>query len=181
MHDEKIENLKIKNEVYYKMALTDAMTGIYNRAFYEKYKNEIYPENSKYVGMICFDIDKFKSINDGYNHLVGDEVIKAFANIIKSSVRKEDYCIRIGGDEFVIIVEGPSLELVHSTAYTIGEKIRKEVEKKKFHIGNFKFSVTCSGGAYANKNTYDFEEIRRIADEALYVSKEAGRNKITLK
>ena len=174
-------SMNVQNTNLYTMAITDSMTKLYLQTYFkERIELEIkkYRENNQEFSLIILDIDHFKKFNDNYGHLVGDYVLKEVAKIIKTSVRKLDIVSRYGGEEFGVMLLGTNAE----TAVLIAERIRSNIENKIFeHMGQ-EMRVTISGGV-ANVNMIkgnDSSAIIKIADEALYRSKNNGRNRITL-
>jgi two-component system cell cycle response regulator len=144
----------------------DPLTKVYNRLYLEIIEEEL--RNRPYA-MIMIDIDYFKKINDTYGHLKGDEVLKHFAKIIKSVIRKNDYLIRYGGEEFLIILPEANKEI----ALKILQKI-----KFKLLTSDFDIKYTFSAGV-ADENLEFFEKIK-LADERLYKAKRNGRNQFVL-
>jgi diguanylate cyclase (GGDEF)-like protein len=126
------------------------------------------------LSLIYVDIDRFKQINDRYGHLVGDEVLKSFAQLISKRLRGSDSFARVGGEEFSIIL--PHTELSH--AAEVAEALRGEIENSIFNdVGR----VTASFGVVQLDNTFDTSStLLRKADKALYDSKSAGRNRVTV-
>ena len=123
------------------------------------------------VSIILMDIDYFKKINDTYGHQAGDEVLKTVSAILTDNLRQIDVIGRWGGEEFLIICPETDLEC----ACGIAEKLRKTVESHDFGLD---IAVTCSFGAAAiasNENDSDFIQ---KADDALYMAKENGRNRV---
>ena len=159
------------------LSVKDPLSGAYNRRFLLKYiesgiaKNK---ENRTPLSIIMFDIDKFKKVNDDFGHLVGDEVIKGFSQILLNSCRNYDVVARYGGEEFILVMPGASEE----TAFARAEQIRKKVEAAKF-AKEIDRPVTVSGGvAGYSISMRNVEEFISVADEKLYTAKETGRNKI---
>lgn len=138
---------------------------------------------------IC-DIDFFKQINDTYSHLAGDEVLKMVANVFKEFMDNNENFIagRFGGDEFVFIMKNMSSNEVNKLI----EKIKNKIDKFEIEFNNHKISVTMSFGIFMNNNINNFKfnsfndiiekrmELFNFADEALYESKNKGRNTITI-
>lgn len=138
---------------------------------------------------VC-DIDFFKQINDTYSHLAGDEVLKMVANVFKEFMDSNENFIagRFGGDEFVFIMKNMSSNEINKLV----EKIKNKIEKIEIEFNNHKISVTMSFGIFINNNINNFEfssfndiiekrmELFNFADEALYESKNKGRNTITI-
>lgn len=154
--------LKEKNKM-------DGLTGIYNRNIF----NEVYDKKLKSSEgfFICiFDIDNFKSVNDTYGHLIGDEVLKKVAQTAKCTLDKRGDIYRYGGEEFVILMKGKDKDF----NLMIVEEIRRSIEEIKWENG---MKITISSGIAQRKhNKYNpLEE----ADNNLYVSKMSGKNKVT--
>ncbi len=158
----------------------DHLTSFYNRQAYNRMINpilfhsnrkEIYVEQKKsftFLGII--DIDHFKEVNDVYGHLMGDEVLILFSQIIKNTFRHDDLIFRYGGEEFVIIIKDINLQYAKS----VFERCRKNVEKYEFpQVGR----ITVSIGYTSITGSGDPLAVLDKADRALYYSKENGRNK----
>ena len=169
------------NEEFKKLSVTDPLTGLYNRRYFEeKLEDEI--RVSKRHGdinsLFLIDIDKFKQVNDTYGHMHGDTVIKKVANTIKSRLREVDVVCRIGGEEFVAICKHANKK--HSIE--LAENIRKIVEKSTMSIGKDNINVTISIGVVtfmAENPDEDANSIFKHVDIALYHSKDTGRNRVT--
>jgi diguanylate cyclase (GGDEF)-like protein len=161
-----------------KMAVRDPLTGVYNRYLFEKIAKEMIEESEIFGTDLLFvmiDIDYFKKINDMYGHDRGDEVLKEVAAIIKRHFRSSDPVIRIGGEEFLIIVQTKSIERI----IQILEELKYDIERHKFE--GIEEKITVSIGVAKYHSGESVEELYKHADEALYESKAAGRNKITYK
>ncbi len=174
-------SMYVYNGTLYTMAITDSMTKLYLQTYFkERIESEVkrFERYNQEFSLIILDIDKFKKFNDTYGHLVGDYVLKEVAKIIKISVRKFDIVARYGGEEFGVILLSTGSE----TAVMVAERIRRNIEKKVFEYYGTEMRVTISGGVAHVRDIEVMEhtEIIRIADEALYESKNNGRNKITL-
>lgn len=168
------------NEMIKKLAITDMLTGAYNRAYIIECLDKIKKDSSEeslVMACIMIDIDNFKSINDQYGHLTGDVVLKNVADICMDSVGELGAAIRFGGEEFLVVVKD-KIETVNA----IAEKIRHQCEKSV--CSGFKYTVSV--GVSVSKMTRDnilddFQEGIRIADKMLYLSKNNGKNKVTIK
>lgn len=165
--------LRMKKEAERK-AVTDKLTGLFNRTIIDNLV-EIEYERSKRTGkpisIILFDIDHFKKINDTYGHDKGDYVLKTIAQISKKTLRKSDYIIRWGGEEFLIILPETDLK----GAINVAEKIRTNVENFYFKdIGR----VTVSLGVAQIKTNENIDSAIKRGDEALYLAKNKGRNRV---
>ncbi|MEZ0390739.1 MAG: GGDEF domain-containing protein, partial [Pseudobdellovibrionaceae bacterium] len=129
------------------------------------------------LSVLVFDIDFFKKINDTFGHAAGDYVLKSLADIVSHKmVRSHDYFARYGGEEFVIILHATPIK----TAIEVAERIRTTIESNEFQFEGNKIPVTISLGVSSrNSNESDWSAFFQRADEALYKSKQSGRNKVT--
>jgi two-component system cell cycle response regulator len=163
-------------------ATFDTLTGIFNRYHFTKLALMELAYASRHglpVGIIIADIDDFKSINDTYGHQWGDFVLSKFANIVIENKRTEDLVARYGGDEFIILPRG---EVSQETMYAYCERIRHAVEDFKFSFDTASVGLTVSIGFHFKKiELADPEtmisDLIHIADQALYLAKEKGRNR----
>lgn len=162
-----------------KDATRDFLTGTFNRReFTRQYElNSLISSGDASVGLIMFDLDHFKNVNDTYGHIAGDVVLKSVANNIKSVLRENDVFGRLGGEEFAILIFNSPRDAL----YDIAEKVRFIIESKLIQLADGKqIKVTASFGlAYSKLDESTFENLYTRADAALYVSKNAGRNCIT--
>jgi len=146
----------------------DPLTKVYNRNILEsKIESLFHIYNKKSI--IMLDIDFFKKINDTYGHQTGDEVLKYFANHIKNTVRKNDFVVRYGGEEFLIFMPNTTKEEAYIAIYKIKNSL-KDVNGLHF---TFSAGIADEGDTLA--------EMIKIADERLYKAKKEGRNKIVFK
>lgn len=162
------------------LATTDGLTGLFNkRALLEmgaqKVKSAI--RFNKPLALLVCDIDHFKKVNDTYGHDVGDVVIKGVAEVLRRVKRDTDVVGRFGGEEFVVVCE----ETDARGATQLAERIRVELENTTFHTDRGPLSVTCSVGvAPFPVAGRDWDALFKATDEALYVSKRGGRNRVTV-
>jgi len=175
-----------KSEIYElidnmnKLSLRDPLTGIYNR----RYINEKLPIDlisslllKQKITIMIADIDFFKKVNDNYGHLVGDKVLKIFAETIRGCLnRTSDWVARYGGEEFLICLPGANQE----TVLKMAEMMRKAIEEKEIIHEDKKIRITASFGIYSivPSEKDNLETIIKIADDNLYLAKENGRNRI---
>ena len=155
------------------LSVTDKLTGIYNRIRLDEVLSAEYVRFKRYgqiYSLIMFDIDFFKKVNDTYGHLVGDEVLKSLANLIKISIRESDVFGRWGGEEFLIVCSGTDVE----GAYNLASKLRRKVELFEFPSVD---RVTCSFGV-AQIDDAGTDNMVKRADDALYRAKLGGRNRV---
>jgi len=173
-------SLQLANQKLEKLASHDPLTNLRNRLNFEQDLEEIIKQHNKHnapYAILMLDIDWFKKVNDNYGHDVGDLVLIEIAGLLKQSVRLEDNVYRIGGEEFVILLNRTSFDDARNRA----EEIRKSVENHEFKNNGAKFRQTVSGGFFHSslKETNDLKTILKMVDEALYESKSKGRNKVT--
>jgi diguanylate cyclase (GGDEF)-like protein len=149
-------------------AITDPLTGIYNRRGFKQLSENLLTE--KALCIICIDIDHFKKINDGFGHDAGDVVLIMLATILREACRKDDTVSRFGGEEFILLMPGTSLNDASATA----ERIRHKINSTHFpSVGH----ITISAGVAALADCGgDMKSLLHRADEALYEAKGAGRN-----
>lgn len=141
----------------------DPLTGLYNR--------RILPKIREIGTVIMCDIDDFKNVNDTYGHDVGDKVIKAVGHTILDNIRIGDVACRFGGDEFLIVFTTDREDVIDERMRKIAEDVNNELD--------IDFDVTLSVGVAFNKNNEDLETLMEKADDALYQSKENGKNQIS--
>ena len=168
------EELKEKNERLRKSSITDELTGIYNRKFFEKRvveEMEIADRANEKISLILFDLDRFKLVNDNYGHQFGDEVLKKTALIADDLIRKTDFLNRVGGEEFAVILPNTN----KTQAVFVAEKIRKALENNRhFKVG----VVTGSFGVAERLKAESLHSWYKRADTSLYKAKNTGRNKV---
>jgi len=162
------------------MATTDGLTGLLNkRAMLEAASQKIAAAArfQRSLSLMVVDIDFFKKVNDTYGHDVGDVVIKGLGEILRRQKRATDLVARFGGEEFVVVCE----QTDERGALLLAERIREELEKTTFHAEQGALSVTCSIGVatFPGVDKTDWDALFKLADEALYVSKRSGRNRVT--
>lgn len=160
-------------------AMVDPLTEVYNRGFGMTRLREEFSRSKRSgagLGVLLFDIDHFKKINDTHGHLVGDRVLVKIASIAKSSLREGDVLVRYGGEEFLVILPGVDLVGAHEVA----ERLRKLIANCRMTIGGDGLTVTVSVGFAATPdNKADGEQkLLLFADTALYQAKRNGRNQV---
>ncbi|AQU79280.1 sensor domain-containing diguanylate cyclase [Planococcus kocurii] len=167
------ETIEKNNLQLTQSAQTDSLTGLLNRRNLDEVLS-IWSAESRLFSLLVLDIDHFKSVNDTYGHQVGDKVLKMMAETLCTVVRKNDVCFRYGGEEFVILLPHTDSQ----SAYNVAEKIRGKVEKTNY-IPNKTITVSIGISEYPAQ-TNSVTEIFGFADSALFTSKVAGRNRITI-
>jgi diguanylate cyclase (GGDEF)-like protein len=175
--------LSFRNAITYeqlqKLAANDPLTSLYNRRFgmvrlTEEFSRSV--RNNLPLGIIMFDIDHFKSVNDTYGHTVGDRALVNISKISRMAIREGDFLIRFGGEEFLVILPGASKE---DTQF-VAERLRHMVEDSSIKHGDQQIRITISAGysSYPENDVKDENALVTIADKALYTAKESGRNKV---
>jgi two-component system cell cycle response regulator len=181
-----LESLSLKNDELNKansklqeIAITDPLTGLFNRRYFLSRLAEEFHRSRRYndpfvVAML--DLDHFKQVNDSYGHQAGDLVLKDIAELVQHTVRFHDLIGRYGGEEFFLLLCNTELPGARSTA----ERIRKKVEKRVFVSGQASFGVTLSIGLapFPHPLIQSIEDLIRCADDALYQAKQRGRNRV---
>jgi diguanylate cyclase (GGDEF)-like protein len=184
---EKIETLIQEVQKYKELSLTDYLTGLFNKRYFQtRFVEEVTrAKRSSYdLSLIFCDIDYFKRINDRFGHHIGDEVLRITAKILSGSIeelniisrlRKSDIIARYGGEEFVIILP----ETGKQGASVAAERLRREIEKYTFTLDGEKVHITMSFGvAELSPMDKDHTEIIKNADYAMYKAKNTGRNRV---
>jgi diguanylate cyclase (GGDEF)-like protein len=160
------------------MAIKDGLTRIYNKRYFEETLEkeiEYNQRNRSGLGLIIFDIDHFKQFNDSYGHPAGDYILKHLAQLIEHAARGYDLFARFGGEEFVFMMRGGSLD----AAVGLAERVRQVVEGHTFTYDDIDLSVTISLGVTfwdGDDSVTSPEGLVDMADKHLYEAKRAGRN-----
>lgn len=173
-------DLDKKIELTQQLAITDSLTGLFNRRFFmEKLREEI-KRNERFnhpLSIILIDVDDFKSYNDTHGHLKGDDLLRNLSTILKKNVRSVDFVCRIGGEEFMVILP----ETDFAAAFKIAEGLRKAVEQYPFAHQETqpggKLTISL-GVATSIKGEKDLLKLVQTADDALYQAKRTGKNRI---
>jgi two-component system cell cycle response regulator len=178
LRDRKNE-LSVLNDKLTRISLTDGLTEIDNRRCLETRLHEMWQHSVRLhepIALIMCDIDKFKSVNDNYGHQAGDSVLKEVARLLKEEKREIDRVGRYGGEEFLLILQGTVLD----AAVTFAERLREKVESHTFTYtgGTLRRTISCGVAASPHPRVKDQEALLKAADEALYVAKETGRNRV---
>jgi diguanylate cyclase (GGDEF)-like protein len=171
-HVERLESLT-------KKATTDGLTGLTNRrAFLERLAVDLARLDGRHpCGVVMLDIDHFKRINDTYGHPFGDEVLRGVASVLGKGIRKGDTAGRYGGEEFVLYLHMADTERAREGA----ERFRRMIRQIRFARAGKEIAVTASFGvACAPFHGNGVEELLKHADEALYLSKQRGRDRVTV-
>jgi two-component system cell cycle response regulator len=174
------ERLRDNVQLSIEMAITDALTGLFNRRYMETHLGTLIEQaasRGKPLAALVLDIDYFKSINDNHGHDAGDDVLRDFALRIKRSIRGIDLACRYGGEEFVVIM--PETDM--AVAAMVAERLRRRIAAEPFAIdrGSRTIPVTISVGIAALRGRDDdAAAVLKRADQALYRAKRDGRNRV---
>ena len=175
-----ISNLQQNLEAIRAESLTDPLTGLGNRKYFDQsLKTAVAAalETCEPLSLLMFDIDYFKSFNDSYGHLTGDQVLRLVGMSLKQSIKGQDITARYGGEEFAVVLPSTALR----QALTVADHIRRAVmskELKKKSTGEILGRVTISVGVSMLKPGDDMDSLIERADACLYAAKRAGRNRV---
>ncbi len=155
----------------------DTLTRLFNRRFLPtviQHETELSTKHESPFGILLFDIDHFKNVNDTYGHDAGDMVLRQFAEILAHNVRANDYVFRFGGEEFLVVLG----DVVEGAAFSIAENARKIIADATFKIDAGKsLDITTSVGIAIHDGHPDYNRTIKRSDEALYSAKHGGRNR----
>jgi two-component system cell cycle response regulator len=177
-------SLKNALEKKRQLAMTDELTGAYNRRYFMRHLGREIKRSQRFggnVSLLLLDIDHFKKVNDTHGHVIGDHVLKKLTRqVAKSLQRATDWCARLGGEEFAIVLEGTNL----ADACVCAEKMRRAIENAFIDSPAGAVRITVSIGVSAlgeinNRNSATVQSLLEIADSNLYASKAGGRNRVT--
>lgn len=165
------------HEQIYRLVTHDELTQLFNRRYFEEAISREVGRSQRYrrqLGLVILDIDHFKALNDAHGHLAGDSVLRELAKTVKQNVRKQDVLARVGGEELALLAP----ESGGAEVFLIAEKIRRIVEEARFSFGKLSLWATISLGCASLREMDDSAALYRRADEALYIAKESGRNRV---
>lgn len=174
------ERLRASFEVSLSMALTDSLTGLYNRRYLEVHLDKLLKknqENNKALAVMMIDIDHFKPVNDTYGHKAGDEALKIFSKRLVDNLRSFDLVARLGGEEFVVILP----DISERRTYMVAERLRRAIQDELFDVGapDGPIKVTTSiGAAIIEPGDHTVQQVLERADKMVYDAKETGRNSV---
>lgn len=171
---------KFERDKFEQMAYQDFLTGTFNRAHMDKMMNEL-DHSSEYIGIVVADIDRFKKINDTYNHAVGDRVIIHFADTLKARLQEEDILFRSGGEEFTLFLRGKSYRECRLIIQEMLLDIEGSSAAADYEDQQIKVSYSASFGLYYFKadQSISMEKGYVRADQLLLESKKLGRNRLS--
>ncbi|RLL42783.1 GGDEF domain-containing protein [Oceanobacillus piezotolerans] len=170
---------KLERDRYEQMAYTDFLSKVHNRAYMNKIMNE-YNHSGENIAIVVGDIDSFKSINDTYNHTVGDSVIQHFAATLKSNLQENDYIFRSGGEEFTLILTERTFRECMDLVESLKDIVKNSEVEAEYQTKNVKLPYTASFGVYYYKATEDFhiKNAYSMADDLLLKAKKLGKNRV---
>ncbi len=175
------DRLRSNYEQSLSLALTDSLTGLFNRRYLMVHLEKLLNKNKESNKSLCclmMDIDHFKKINDTYGHQVGDDVLKVFAERVSQRLRSFDLVARLGGEEFVVVLPDISQDM----AFQVAERLRKGICNTKFEVsgphGPIDVSVSIGAAMITGSQNLKVEEVLKLADDELYRAKEGGRNRV---
>ena len=178
--------LHLAQQKLHHMATVDSLTGLYARneiigimkAEFARYKHSVSTSGEFPLCLVVIDIDHFKSINDNYGHPVGDKALKAISKCLKSQIRQKNAVGRFGGEEFLLVLPDETIEASLQAA----ERIRQAIQEIDIDANGDIIHVTASMGISAVKpEDDDYHNTVKRADEALYLAKNSGRNRVVVK
>jgi len=157
----------------------DGLTGVDNRRYLEERLHEMWGHAQRLhepLAVVMCDIDHFKRVNDRYGHQAGDVVLKQFSQLLQDAAREIDRVGRYGGEEFMLLLPGTVLD----SAVTFAERVRQDVEHHTFTFddGELRRTMSCGVAAWPHPRISNQDALIKAADDALYVAKETGRNRV---
>lgn len=163
-------------------AMHDALTGLFNRAFFRDYLEKELDKANRYMisfSLLFLDIDHFKRLNDAYGHKAGDDVLQKVGKLLMNCSRSSDLVARYGGEEFVVLMS----QATGRMAFEVADRLREEISQEDILIEGqeLPIHITVSGGLTScPMDSSDLDQLFQKADEALYDAKSLGRNRISL-
>ena len=156
-----------------RLAAIDPLTGVFNRRGLDLVLPE---QDSRLASVAMVDLDRFKQVNDAYGHAAGDELLRRVANLLASVVRAADGVVRWGGEEFLLVL--PAVD--RAQTHVIVERARATVEADRLVVGGNVLRITISAGVAERRAGESRDALIARADEALYLAKNNGRNRVEL-
>lgn len=171
------ESLSARSVTLEHEALTDGLTGMHNRRYFDDAMGEYldqFRKIDKPIGLMILDLDHFKKVNDTYGHDVGDEVLRQIARCLQEFTRYHDVVARLGGEEFAVVAPNMSKE----SLFKLADRIRQAISALNIRSGNVHLRVTMSIGLAIWDHKETAEELYKRADMQLYQAKRTGRNRV---
>ena len=176
-YKKEVNTLNVNINKYREETITDHLTGLHNRKYLDIKLDEEINRFSRHKQPFCIlllDLDDFKIINDSYGHVIGDQVLKHLAEIIKKHIRKTDFSFRYGGEEFLVLLLNTNIE----NAMKVAEQIRSKVASTNFTLKEKEFATTITIGVAQYIAGESLESLIERADKNLYKGKNNGKNKV---
>jgi len=174
------DDLNFSKIVTERLAKYDALTGLLNRYYFEAKFNELAREVSEKgdkINILFVDLDGFKKVNDTYGHMVGDALLQLFASRIKNNLKTSDFAMRMGGDEFVIVLR--QLAIPNYLEKSVNQLF--DILRKPYYIDSKVIQISaCIGISIYPDHSKNFSELLDKADKAMYCSKFSGKNLVTI-
>ncbi len=175
------DSLRESNQRLQELAATDPLTGLANRrtlmgSLDREFRRS--QRNAAPLALVMADLDKFKDVNDAYGHLQGDRVLAAVAEIFRNHLRPYDLAARFGGEEFCLLLPETSLE----EAAKVGQRVRQAVAAQTFNgpLAPLRLTVSLGAAVFPGRGIATAEDLIRMADQALYQAKHAGRDRLEI-
>jgi len=166
------------HEEIYHMTIRDGLTGVANARHLREFLEREVARSKRHgreLGLVIFDIDHFKKVNDSYGHLTGDYVLRELARIVENRMRRDELFARFGGEEFVLVLPETTVD----GALEFAEIVRKTVQDHRFQFDGQALPITISCGVSTyTPEMLNIEQFLKVADEALYRAKRGGRNRV---
>ncbi|WP_170942249.1 diguanylate cyclase [Noviherbaspirillum denitrificans] len=167
------QELEQERAVAERASRTDKLTGLWNRAYFEAETERRAREADRFgdeLSMLMIDVDHFKTVNDKYGHLSGDEVLRSIASLARTCIRSTDLLCRWGGEEFLMVIRAPN-----EVAAQVAENLRRVIEGASFSVPQ---GITISVGVANRRAGEELTSLMARADHALYRAKAGGRNRV---
>lgn len=169
------DQVRAQRRHLYELAMIDQLTGLYNRNSLSEFAKKAFSEANRHdfpLSLILIDVDHFKQINDTHGHLTGDEVLASVGEMLKENCRDEDFAVRFGGEELMLIL--PHCDFDHAQARA--EELRKALEELR--PANIELTASLGVTSRPSGEEVSMEDLFRVADAAVYQAKEGGRNRV---
>ncbi|MCP1728455.1 two-component system cell cycle response regulator [Natronospira proteinivora] len=169
------DQVRAQRRHLYELAMIDQLTGLYNRNSLSEFAKKAFSEANRHdfpLSLILIDLDHFKEINDTHGHLTGDEVLASIGEMLKNNCRDEDFAVRFGGEELMLILP----HCTHEDAVQRAEELRQAVETLK--PSGIPMTASLGVTSRPHGREVSMEDLFRIADKAVYQAKEKGRNQV---
>nr|MEC9420131.1 GGDEF domain-containing protein [Pseudomonadota bacterium] len=153
-------------------------TGAFNRREFQTRLESLLQETQKDdFGLVHFDLDHFKQVNDRFGHVAGDEALVKVCSEVKAHLRQNDCFARLGGEEFAVLLPSISRE----NAFRVADRLRERISDLRFEFAPQDFNLTASAGVYhGDGSQLPSAELLKTVDESLYLSKRTGRNRVSV-